>query len=132
MKEIKPVLIHQSESPVGGLAVCDIEPRQFSDREGHWAGWAARICNEPGDVSTWHHHPASDTYVYVIRGSITIDFGLDGAECFSASAGDFFFIPAQLIHRESTSPDSELEAFVIRIGELPEKVVVEGPLARSK
>ena len=128
----KPLLIHPNHSSAAGFAASDIERRQFSDREGHWAGWAAWIRNEPGDISSWHHHPASDTYVYVVRGSITIDFGLNGAECFSATAGDFFFIPAQLIHREATSPDAAFEAFVIRIGELPEKIDVEGPLARSK
>lgn len=123
----KPVLIRPRQGFVGDLATSDLEPRHFTDREGRWAGWAAPIHNQPGDVSGWHHHPASHTYVYVIRGSITITFGLHGAEQFVAKAGDFFSIPAQVIHQESTSPDSEFEAFVIRIGDLPEKIVVEGP-----
>jgi quercetin dioxygenase-like cupin family protein len=127
MKEIRPTLIRHNESLSAGVATPEIARRRFTDREGRWSGWAERIRNAPGDVSSWHQHPASDTYVYVIRGSVTVDFGLGGAERFSASAGDFFIIPAQLIHRESTSPDSELEAFVIRVGELPEKIDVEEP-----
>lgn len=123
MKEIRPILILRDESP--GAGVPEVQKRRFVDGEGNWLGWAERIRNPPGDVSSWHQHPASDTYVYVIRGSVTVNFGLDGTEHISASAGDFFIIPAGLIHRESTSPDSELEAFVIRVGELPEQVDVE-------
>jgi hypothetical protein len=35
--------------------------------------------------------------------------------------------PTHAIHRETTSQDSDLEAFVIRVGGEPEHVNVDGP-----
>jgi uncharacterized RmlC-like cupin family protein len=101
-----------------------IERRQLFERDGHWADW---IRNEAGDVSGWHHHAANDTFVYVLRGSVTTEFGPGGAESVVASAGDFLIVPSQTIHRETTGPDVDLEAFVIRVGGEPEHVTVDGP-----
>jgi uncharacterized RmlC-like cupin family protein len=78
-------------------------------------------------VSGWHHHAANETFVYVIRGSITVEFGSGGVESIEAHAGDFFHVPAQTIHRETTGQDADLEAFVLRIGREPEYVDVDGP-----
>ena len=36
---------------------------------------------------------------------------------------------SQTIHRETTSEDSDLEAFVVRVGGEPEHVAVDGPEA---
>ena len=102
------------------------ERRQLFERDSRWADW---IRNDAGDASGWHHHAANDTYVYVLRGSVTIDFGLDGAESIVATAGDFFIVPSQTIHRETTGRDADLEAFVIRLGGEPEHVKVDGPQA---
>ena len=102
------------------------ERRQLFEREGRWADW---IRNDAGDVSGWHHHAANETYVYVVRGSVTIDFGPGGAESVVASAGDFFIVPSQTIHRERTGQAADLEAFVIRVGGAPEHVNADGPAA---
>jgi uncharacterized RmlC-like cupin family protein len=107
------------------------ERRLYSDVDGRWVGWAGWIQNEAGEVSGWHHHAANDTYVYVIRGSMTVNFGPGGAENIEARAGDFFIVPSQTIHRETTSQDSDLEAFVVRVGGEPEHVNVGGPKARG-
>jgi uncharacterized RmlC-like cupin family protein len=126
MSKSRPVVVHPEEGmpePPGA------ERRQFIDRDGRWVGWAGWIQNEAGDVSGWHHHAANDTHVYVIRGSVTIDFGPGGAESIVAGAGDFFIIPSQTIHRETTSQESDLEAFVVRVGGDPEHVNVDGPEA---
>lgn len=78
-------------------------------------------------MSGWHHHAANETYVYVIRGSVTIEFGAEGADSVEAHAGDFFIVPSNTIHRETTGSDGDLEAFVVRVGGEPEHVDVEGP-----
>jgi uncharacterized RmlC-like cupin family protein len=104
----------------------DAERRQQFEREGRCADW---IRNDAGDVSDWHHHAANETYVYVSRGSVTIEFGPGGAQSVVARAGDFFIVPAQTIHRELTGEDSDLEAFIIRLGGEPEHVSVDGPEA---
>jgi uncharacterized RmlC-like cupin family protein len=126
MSQARPVVIHPEEAMLGP-ATPGMEQRLFFDPAGRWAGWAGWIRNEAGEVSPWHHHPVSDTYVYVIRGSLTIHFGPGGAESVVARAGDFFFIPSHTIHRETTSSDTDLEAFVLRFGREPEHVNVDGP-----
>jgi len=120
----RPVVVHPEEGmpePPGP------ERRDFTDPDGRWVGWAGWIRNEAGDASGWHHHGANDTYVYVIRGSMTTDFGPDGAESIEARAGDFFIVPPQTIHRETTGQDSDVEAFIVRVGGEPEHVKVESP-----
>ncbi len=128
MRKSRPVVVNPEEG-IPGHATPGIERRHFFDRDGRWAGWAGWIRNDAGDVNDWHHHAANDTYVYVIRGSLTIDFGPDGAESVAARAGDFVFIPSQTIHRETTNQDADVEAFVLRVGGEPEHVNVDGPEA---
>ncbi len=128
MSRSRPVVVH----PAAGMASSatpDTERRHFYDTEGRWVGWAGWIRNDAGDVSSWHHHAANDTYVYVSRGSVTLDFGPSGSERVVARAGDFFFVPSQTIHRETTSQDDDLEAFILRVGGEPEKIDVDGPEA---
>jgi uncharacterized RmlC-like cupin family protein len=122
----KPVVLHPEE-PVEPSAMPGLEERQRHDADGRWVGLSGLIRNEAGDASGWHHHAANDTYVYVIRGSIVIEFGADGGERIEARAGDFFVVPADTIHRETTGPDSDLDAFIIRVGTQPEYVQVDGP-----
>jgi uncharacterized RmlC-like cupin family protein len=124
----RPVVVHPDEG-ILGPETPGMQGRQFLDSEGRWAGWAAWIHNEAGEVSGWHHHAANETFVYVIRGSLTIHFGPGGGESVVAGAGDFFFIPSHTIHRETTSDDADLEAFVLRVGREPEQVNVDGPEA---
>lgn len=124
MSTTRPVLVHRPDEPTPETP--DTERRQQWVRDGRWAAW---IRNEAGDVSGWHHHAANDTYVYVSRGSLTIEFGPGGGGSVVAGAGDFVVVPSQTIHRETTGPDADLEAFVLRIGGGPEHVNVEGPEA---
>lgn len=126
MSTSRPIVIHREEAILGS-ATPGLERRQFSDQDGRWIGWSGWIQNKAGDVSGWHYHPASETYVYVIRGSVTIHFGPGGGESIVARAGDFFVIPRQTTHREATSQDADLEAFVLRVGSEPEQVNVDGP-----
>jgi uncharacterized RmlC-like cupin family protein len=65
--------------------------------------------------------------VYVIRASVTVDFGPGGGESIVVRAGDFFIVPSDTIHRETTSQDSDLEAFIVRVGGEPEHVEASGP-----
>jgi uncharacterized RmlC-like cupin family protein len=124
MSKSRPVVVHHPEQGAPAPAMSGPERRQQFERVGRWADW---IRNDAGDVSDWHHHAANDTYVYVSRGSVTIDFGPGGAESVVARAGDFFIVPSQTIHRETTGHDADLEAFVIRVGGEPEHVNVDGP-----
>ena len=115
----RPVVLHPNEpmpEPPGA------ERKHLNDLDGRWVGWAGWIQNEAGDLSGWHHHATNDTYVYVLRGSVTVEFGPGESERIVAHAGDLFIVPPNTIHRELTSEDSDLEAFVVRVGGEPEEV----------
>ena len=124
MSTFRRIVVHHPELGVRGQPTPDAERRDQWEREGRWAAW---IRNEAGDVSGWHHHAANVTYVYVSRGTLTMNFGPDGAEAVVARGGDFIVVPAHTVHRETTGPDEDLEAFAIRIGGEPEHVNVDGP-----
>jgi uncharacterized RmlC-like cupin family protein len=124
MNETRSVVVHHPQGEVPAPVMSGTERRERFEREGRWADW---IRNDAGDVSDWHHHAANDTYVYVSRGSVTIEFGPGGTESVQAGAGDFFIVPSQTIHRETTDYDGDLEAFIVRVGGEPEHVTVDGP-----
>ena len=126
MSKSRLVVMHPAET-TAGPSTPGLELRKHLDPDGRWLGWSSWIRNKAGDASGWHHHAANDTYVYVIRGSITLEFGTGGAERIEAGAGDFFLVPSHTIHRETTAPDSDLEAYIIRVGGEPEQVNVDGP-----
>jgi uncharacterized RmlC-like cupin family protein len=124
MGKSRPVVVHPEEA-IAGPTTPGLERRHHLDADGRWVGWSGWIRNDAGDVSGWHHHAANDTYVYVIRGSVTIEFGPGGADRIEARAGDLFHIPSQTIQRETTGADEDLETFVLRVGGEPEHVNVD-------
>lgn len=90
--------------------------------------WAGRSTTEPGVTSGWHHHGEADTVVYVLSGTVVIEFGDDGAEAVEASQGEFLVIPSGLVHRESTPADGPSKSVVIRTGgDGPPTYEVDGP-----
>ena len=62
---------------------------QAVQTEGMWAGFAR---TDAGMVSGWHHHGAYESSIYVLTGSLRMEFGPDGAESFDAGPGDFVFV----------------------------------------
>ena len=131
MNASRPVVVHPGEE-IAASTTPGMEIRHYTDPDGQWSGWSGWIRNEASDVSGWHHHAANETFVYVIRGSITIEFGPGGTEHVEAHAGDFFRVPPHAIHRETTGQDANLDAFVLRIGGEPEYVDVDGPQGASE
>ena len=87
--------------------------------------WAGRSTTEPGVTSGWHHHGGADTVVYVLSGTVVIEFGEDRV---TAGEGEFLVIPAGLVHRESTPSDGPSRSVVIRTGgDGPPTYEVDGP-----
>ena len=105
---------------------------QFNDLEHGFLGWAEHVVNSAGEVSEWHQHPASETFVYVIRGSLTVRFDVAGRGSVVAMPGDLLRIPAATVHQELTGTEEDLEALVVRVGRTPEKVVEPGPVVNSR
>lgn len=119
----RPIVVHPDEA-TPAPATPGMERRQLFDRDGRWAGW---VRTDAGVAGGWHHHAANDTYVYVLSGTLTVDFGPGGRERVMAGRDDFIFVPADTVHRETTSPEADVEAFVLRVGGPPQLVNVDGP-----
>ncbi len=94
------------------------------DRPDAWVGW---VRTDAGLAGGWHHHGDRDSYVYVLSGAVTIDYGPGGRESVYAAAGDMIFNPARMVHRETTAPGEPAEFFVVRVGPGPQNVNVDEP-----
>ena len=92
--------------------------------EGFWIGIATA---DPAAASGWHHHIDNDTLVYLIDGTLRIEFGEDGDRHAEASEGEFLHVPPNTIHREVNPASSQTHALVIRVGEGEPVVNVPGP-----
>jgi len=89
--------------------------------------WAGFVRNEPRMASGWHHHGDNDTALYVVNGAIRIEFGPGGRDAVEARAGDFLHVPKYVIHREANPRDEESHVIVVRAGDGPPTVNVNGP-----
>lgn len=95
----------------------------FED-EGHWFG---RVEAAPETMSGWHHHGNNVTVGYVLKGEVTLEFGRGGRDRVVAKEGDYFEVPRNVVHREGNRATVAGEAIVVRIGDGPVVVPVEGP-----
>ena len=82
--------------------------------------------NEPQAISLWHNHGENTGYVYVLRGSVRLEWGPGGRNAAELAGGDFYVISPNTIHRESNpgTEDQVLMAFVVGSG--PKFVNVDG------
>ena len=89
--------------------------------------WSGLVSTEPGVTSGWHHHGEHDTSVYVIEGTVRIEFGPGGGRSVDAGPGDFVHIPKHVVHREvNPGPEASLEV-ITRSGTGPLTVNVDEP-----
>jgi len=92
--------------------------------------WMGEFTNEPGFRSGAHHHGDVESAIYVLRGTMRMRWGDHLEHSADASAGDFIFVPAQLIHQEmNTSPTERLVAVLARGGQ--ENIVVNVDLPEA-
>ncbi len=125
MEQARPMVVRPGEGvQPAGLPTPGMDRRQLLDHEDCWVGW---VRTDAGLAGGWHHHGARDSYIYVLRGTVTIEYGLAGLERVTAVAGDFIFNPARMVHREITAPDEPADLFVVRVGTGPQNVNVDGP-----
>lgn len=69
-----------------------------------WMGYAVL---EPGGLTGVHHHGESETAIYVISGVTRWWVGDRLDELQEARAGDFVFIPPDVVHWEQNASDDE-------------------------
>jgi uncharacterized RmlC-like cupin family protein len=92
--------------------------------EGMWSGIAR---TEPGMVSGWHHHGEYESSIYVLTGSLHMEFGPDGQEAFDAGPGDFVVVGKSVVHRESNPSTEQGTMVVVRAGQGEPVTNVDGP-----
>lgn len=120
----KPTMFRaETAPPPPGPPTSGMDRHQLADRERAWIGW---VRTDPGFAGGWHHHGDRESWIYQIRGEMTVEFGARGAESFTAHPGDVIVVPPHAVHREITPGDSA-EAIVVRIGTGPQNFNVDGP-----
>jgi uncharacterized RmlC-like cupin family protein len=89
--------------------------------------WSGFLRTAPGAVSGWHHHGGNETVIYLSRGAMRIESGMDGNEVVDLGPGDFCYIPRGRVHREGNPGSEESHAIVTRAGTGPPTINVNGP-----
>jgi len=78
-----------------------------------------------GTISAWHHHGTRHLYGFLVSGRLRFDYGRDGKEAVDLAPGDFFHIPAGLVHRDVNASPSEVAVVVnVSVGTGPAVVNV--------
>jgi uncharacterized RmlC-like cupin family protein len=81
-----------------------------------------------GVVSAWHHHGERHLYGLLISGHMRLEFGPKGKEAVDLNPGDYFSIPAGLVHRDvNLSRTGKVLIANILVGGGPAVVDVKGP-----
>jgi uncharacterized RmlC-like cupin family protein len=112
------------EDRVEGQPTPGMTREQAIQTEGMWAGF---VTTEAGMVSGWHHHGNYESSIYVLSGSLRMEFGRGGEDSFDASPGDFVFVGKQVVHRESNPSTEPATIVVVRAGEGEPVVNDDGP-----
>lgn len=89
--------------------------------------WAGVVRTAPGATSGWHHHGSYETSIYVASGRLLMESGPGGTDRITAEAGDFVHVPAGAVHRETNDGEVESQLIVVRAGQGPTTINLEGP-----
>lgn len=84
---------------------------------------------EGGTATGWHYHGDRHVYGYIVEGAGAVEYGPDGDETRECSAGEYFYISPETIHRDITPPDTDTVVLVCFVGSGPVVVNVDGPHA---
>lgn len=85
-----------------------------------------------GDSATdWHHHGDRHVYVYLLEGSVALEYGPDGQQRLEGTAPLFVHIPPGLVHRDVNPADTEQVSVINFVGSGPLVVNVDGSRARD-
>lgn len=89
--------------------------------------WAGLVRTEPGMVSGWHNHGDHESTIFVVSGTLHMEFGPGGGEAFDAEPGDFVYVPEGVVHREGNPSDEPADIVVVRSGTGESVFNVDGP-----
>jgi uncharacterized RmlC-like cupin family protein len=89
--------------------------------------WAGFVRTEAGMASGWHHHGEYESVIYVLTGSLKMEFGPRGSSTIQAGPGDFVYVPKGAVHRESNPSAEPGDIIVVRAGGGESTFNVDGP-----
>ncbi|MGH8869705.1 MAG: cupin domain-containing protein [Actinomycetes bacterium] len=89
--------------------------------------WSGLVHTQPGAMSGWHHHGDHETSLYVVAGTLRLEFGPEGGAVVDAGPGEFVHVPAHVVHRESNPTEALSTAVIARAGTGVPTVNVDGP-----
>jgi uncharacterized RmlC-like cupin family protein len=123
-RQLEHDLSGHPEARVEGQPTKGIQREQAVQTDGMWSSFAR---TEPGMVSGWHHHGEYESTIYVLTGSLRMEFGSGGEEIFEADPGDFVFVGKGIVHRESNPSPEQGTILVVRAGQGEPVIDVDGP-----
>ncbi len=89
--------------------------------------WAGYVRTDPGMMSGWHHHGDYESVIYILTGSMRMEFGAGGTNVVEAGPGDFLIVPKGAVHRECNPSPEPADIIVVRAGQGESTFNVAGP-----
>ena len=124
MTEQEQILVVRPGHRKPGLSTPGMERQEAFATDHMWSGVAR---TDAGMVSGWHHHGEYETTIYVLTGSLRMEFGPDGSATLEAGPGDFVYVPRGAVHRESNPSAEPADIVVVRAGQGESTINVDGP-----
>jgi uncharacterized RmlC-like cupin family protein len=128
MGERERIVVVTAGDRTPGPATPGMDRQQAVATEGMWSGV---VRTEAGMVSGWHHHGEYETVIYVLSGSLRMEFGPGGSDAVEAGPGDFVYVPKGAVHREGNPSAEPADIVVVRAGRGESTVNVDGPPSSS-
>ena len=75
--------------------------------------WMGEVVTEPGFASGAHHHGDVESAIYVLSGTCRFRWGARLEHAAEAKAGDFILVPAQVVHQEVNTSDTQRLVFIL-------------------
>ena|ERR1700690_995410 len=89
--------------------------------------WSGIVHTDAGAFSAWHHHGDHESVIYVVSGSLRLEYGAGGTDGFDAKPGEFIYIPPYSVHREGNTTEQVASIVVTRAGSGESVINVDGP-----
>jgi uncharacterized RmlC-like cupin family protein len=93
--------------------------------------WSGHVTVGPGVESGAHHHGEVESAIYIISGRARFRYGNHLENAVEASAGDFIYVPAYIVHQELNASSQEPVHMIVSRGS-QENVVVNVDIPEAK
>ncbi|MDE1819723.1 MAG: cupin domain-containing protein [Euryarchaeota archaeon] len=98
------------------------------ERPGAWVGLGTV---EPGAPRRWHRHPGQEMLLYIVEGTLRLEFGPLGHGTLQGRPGDFVRIAPGALHRETALGKGVAKFVLLRLGKGPPAIEYVVPPPRG-